>query len=138
MAHRIRLHRIKIISVLLAFAVILYHALPAAHSGYQMLFVITKAFSTTILVFAIPIMLGWYVRHERGNSRLVAHIAALLYFTLLLLVMADYKLYSLYGFHINGFVLNLITTPGGIESMGAHRHSIGPYPCWWGQQHSRY
>jgi membrane-anchored protein YejM (alkaline phosphatase superfamily) len=31
---------------------------------------------------------------------------------------ADAFLHKLYGFHINGFVLNLLTTPGGIESMG--------------------
>ena len=31
----------------------------------------------------------------------------------------DYKIYSMFSFHINSFVLNLILTPGGIDSMGA-------------------
>lgn len=34
-------------------------------------------------------------------------------------VGADAKLFAMYDFHFNGFVWNLITTPGGIESMGA-------------------
>jgi hypothetical protein len=35
-----------------------------------------------------------------------------------LLVFADTRVFSLFGFHINGFVINLVTTPGGLESMG--------------------
>lgn len=34
-------------------------------------------------------------------------------------VFADSHLYDLYGFHINGFVWNLLTTRGGIDSLGA-------------------
>lgn len=30
----------------------------------------------------------------------------------------DSAIYDLYRFHLNGFVLNLITTPGGVESLG--------------------
>ncbi len=36
-----------------------------------------------------------------------------------LLVFADLTVFGLFGFHINGFVVNLVTTPGGMESMGA-------------------
>ncbi len=35
-----------------------------------------------------------------------------------LLIFADARLYDLFGFHINSFVLNLLTTPGGIDSLG--------------------
>lgn len=35
------------------------------------------------------------------------------------LVFFDSKLFDLYGFHINGFVWNLLTSPGGIDSLGA-------------------
>lgn len=42
----------------------------------------------------------------------------------LLLVRADGIVYDLYAFHINGFVLNLIFTPGGIASLGAGRESL--------------
>jgi len=36
-----------------------------------------------------------------------------------LFVFADSHLYDLYGFHFNGFVWNLLTTRGGIDSLGA-------------------
>jgi membrane-anchored protein YejM (alkaline phosphatase superfamily) len=32
---------------------------------------------------------------------------------------ADALLFKLYGFHVNGFVLNIVRTPGGIDSLGA-------------------
>ena len=35
-----------------------------------------------------------------------------------LLFYANAKLYTLYGMYINGFVLNLVFTPGGLESLG--------------------
>jgi len=38
-----------------------------------------------------------------------------------LLLYADSAVLKLYGFHLNGFVWNLVTTPGGIESMEAGR-----------------
>jgi membrane-anchored protein YejM (alkaline phosphatase superfamily) len=33
-------------------------------------------------------------------------------------LFADRQLFSIFGFHVNGFVLNLLSTDGGIESMG--------------------
>lgn len=35
-----------------------------------------------------------------------------------LLMYANAKLFSLYGMFFNGFIFNLVTTPGGIESLG--------------------
>ena len=35
------------------------------------------------------------------------------------LLFADRMIHSMYGFHINGFVIDLVTTPGGIASLGA-------------------
>lgn len=40
-----------------------------------------------------------------------------------LFVYANTKLFSLYGIFINSFVINLVTTPGGLESMGASNAS---------------
>jgi membrane-anchored protein YejM (alkaline phosphatase superfamily) len=34
-------------------------------------------------------------------------------------LLADRRIHALYGFHLNGFVWNLVTTRGGIESLGA-------------------
>ena len=45
------------------------------------------------------------------NTRLLASIACVL------LITVDSLIYKLYAFHINGFVLNLVFTPGGISSL---------------------
>ncbi|NMF91488.1 sulfatase-like hydrolase/transferase [Aromatoleum petrolei] len=37
------------------------------------------------------------------------------------LLFADRVIHEMYGFHINGFVVNLVFTPGGIASLGASR-----------------
>ncbi|WP_372723977.1 sulfatase-like hydrolase/transferase [Immundisolibacter sp.] len=34
-------------------------------------------------------------------------------------LLLDLLVFQLYGFHLNGFVWNLVTTPGGLESLGA-------------------
>lgn len=66
-------------------------------------------YTTPVVLIALPL-----VRFPRA-----AFAAALLMSLLsLLLVTADSTIYNLYGFHINGFVLNLIFTPGGISSLG--------------------
>lgn len=36
----------------------------------------------------------------------------------LVLLVTDHIVFKMFSFHLNGFVWNLITTPGGIESMG--------------------
>ncbi|MBM4054670.1 MAG: DUF3413 domain-containing protein, partial [Planctomycetes bacterium] len=46
-------------------------------------------------------------------------------FTLIqLFIFTDKQIFKLYHFHINGFVWNLIITPGGIESMGNSSSTI--------------
>lgn len=51
-------------------------------------------------------------------------MAVLLTWFLQVLVFADGFIYRLYSFHINGFVWNLVFTPGGIESMGGDAASF--------------
>jgi membrane-anchored protein YejM (alkaline phosphatase superfamily) len=52
-------------------------------------------------------------------SNLPVIISAVLSSSLtVILLYADAFIYTLYGFHINGFIVNLVTTPGGIESLG--------------------
>ncbi len=62
---------------------------------------------------------------SKGKTRVRAtYITAVLTAGLtLLLLFADSQIYEIYNFHINGFVINLITTPGGIESMGMSNSS---------------
>lgn len=50
--------------------------------------------------------------------------AALIASTLtLLFIRIDRSIYDLYSFHFNSFVLNLVMTPGGVESLGGGRDS---------------
>ncbi len=39
-------------------------------------------------------------------------------------IFGDTFLFSIYNYHFNGFVWNLLTTPGGIESMGANSGTV--------------
>jgi membrane-anchored protein YejM (alkaline phosphatase superfamily) len=44
-----------------------------------------------------------------------------------ILIYSDRSLYHLYGFHLNGFVWNLLTTRGGIESLGGSDATMVTY-----------
>jgi uncharacterized protein len=52
------------------------------------------------------------------NSKVVIAVTILTSALTTLLLYANAKLFALYGMFINGFVLNLVMTPGGIESLG--------------------
>ncbi|MBC7787145.1 MAG: sulfatase-like hydrolase/transferase [Methylophilaceae bacterium] len=62
---------------------------------------------------------------NRSATRLYpAYITAVLAGgTTTLLLYANTKIFSLYGTYINGFVINLVMTPGGIESLGGSNAS---------------
>lgn len=53
------------------------------------------------------------------RRRLVFGLAYLAGTLTLLTLYADYRVYSLYEYHLNGFVWNLVTTSGGIAALGA-------------------
>ena len=76
---------------------------------------------TYALVYRLPaIALGWllyrlmYPRWPKVYWLSVVLLCGISY----LLIFADSRLFELFGFHINSFVINLVTTPGGIESLG--------------------
>ena len=54
-------------------------------------------------------------------------VAVLLTSMTLVMLYADYSIYKIFGFHLNGFVWNLVTTPGGIDSMGGSDSSSLTY-----------
>ena len=49
---------------------------------------------------------------------MVASVAILGTSLCILFIRSDSVIYDLYNFHFNGFVVNLLTTPGGIASLG--------------------
>src|SRR5262245_57769918 len=42
-------------------------------------------------------------------------------------IEADSRVFEIFGFHLNGFVLNLVTTPGGIDSMGLGSEGVASF-----------
>ena len=62
---------------------------------------------------------GWLLpRSKRGRLQLAA-VAILTTGLTHIALYADHVIYGMYGFHINGFVIDLATTPGGMDSLGA-------------------
>ena len=63
------------------------------------------------------------VAARRARGRVVSAIAwmpAIVAFSVVQVVLyADRRVHALYGFHLNGFVWNLVSTSGGIASLGA-------------------
>ena len=53
--------------------------------------------------------------------------AVILTWILQVLIFADGFIFRFYSFHINGFVWNLVFTPGGIESMGGDMASFATF-----------
>jgi len=70
-------------------------------------------------------------RHASGGAvarRVIVGALALLLTTLTAVaVQADGLIFGIFGFHLNGFVLNLLTTPGGIESMGIGGEGVASF-----------
>lgn len=73
-----------------------------------------------ILPTLIAIGVTTRLRRMGTTPRLISEAAIVLIATVSQLLLAsDYVIQGMFGFHINGFVLNLITTPEGVDSMGA-------------------
>jgi len=63
------------------------------------------------------------LRGSRGDDaswrgRIVCSTAVVLLAAVQILVFVDGRIHANWGYHINGFVVNLVTTPGGIDSLG--------------------
>ena len=66
--------------------------------------------------------LQWFGRQGRPSTekrrRVVYFVAVISAALVQYLIFADKTVFGVFGFHLNGFVWNLILTKGGIESMG--------------------
>ena len=93
----------------------------AVYLTYGLLYLLPAAAPAAALHFLLRI--GPAARGLRlvrvPPSAVVYGTAVLLGGAVQLLVFADLVLHRMYGFHVNGFVWNLVLTPGGIESLGA-------------------
>ena len=81
--------------------------------AYQLLLIGSYA-----LLFVLP---AWALSRLAGRfaPRAEAPLAVLLAGVVQLALYGDHLLWQLYGFHLNGFVWNILTTPGGIAALGS-------------------
>jgi len=69
-------------------------------------------------LYLLPSLLVSAVLHRWLHPRVGQWGAVGMVSITLCLLLLDSQIHGLYGFHLNGFVWNLLTTPGGIASMG--------------------
>ncbi len=109
-------------SIILAFG--LYANAGLSFGAFSYLFI---ASLSQAAIFSLPLILlyqlskltkhfSWAVSLWIGGS--IAYTALFI-----LIIISNYKLYSMYGYFVNGFVLNILLTPGGREAMGISRSS---------------
>lgn len=81
--------------------------------AYQLLLIGSYA-----LLFVAP---AWAVSQLAGrfSARAGALLSVVLAGVVQLALYGDHLLWQLYGFHLNGFVWNILTTPGGIAALGS-------------------
>jgi membrane-anchored protein YejM (alkaline phosphatase superfamily) len=60
-----------------------------------------------------------------NRPALTAGISIVALSAIIVLLQGDLSLYALYGFHFNAFVWNLVSTPGGMASLGFDQISVG-------------
>ncbi len=95
--------------------------------GYIILLVIVYPAVYLLPAIGIVFIAGRLILNRRLQESKTWHVAVFygvliaVASTTVLVIFFDYQLYSLYGYHINNpFVINLIMTPGGIDSLGAN------------------
>ncbi len=78
------------------------------------------SYSIIYLIPAIALTtLIWFCTKFTQKRLVITSIVAIITASLTsLLLYANYKIFSLYGTYINGFIVNLVITPGGIDSLG--------------------
>jgi membrane-anchored protein YejM (alkaline phosphatase superfamily) len=96
--------------------------------GIPVLAFLLVAWLSYCVIYLLPAMLltklaAWLINRKRPAGEASRHrisdgVAVLTTGLTTLFLYANTKLYALYGIFVNGFVVNLITTPGGIQSLG--------------------
>ena len=71
---------------------------------------------------------GWQKKHASKTIDMVIYGIAIITTSLTLFILfTDRVVFRLFNFHLNGFVLNLMTTPGGLDSMGGSNSTTLTY-----------
>jgi membrane-anchored protein YejM (alkaline phosphatase superfamily) len=122
-----RLHRFFLLTGLWVVLQVTTFNTPAQYAGFALaLWTLATTLTYTFFYLLPAVLSGYLVRWLlawRGGVRVGRFIlpAVLVGMTGLTqtLLFADRVIYGMYGFHINGFVADLVFTPGGIDSLGA-------------------
>jgi len=94
-------------------------------SAYSTVFTLL-AFGSYAGLYLFPAwLLTHFVRIISRNNVWASALTAILSSGLVQVCLyADSMIYTFFGFHINGFVLNLLLTPGGLASMGGDDKTV--------------
>lgn len=96
-----------ILSVILSFSYVFI----SDRSFYEFLFLFSAAISNTLIIY-IPLILISFL------FTLIHRYSTVIIFSVFhILLIIDFVIYKFWDFHINSMVINLIITPGGIESL---------------------
>ena len=113
----------------------LWSAITWPQLWYAVLLVVTYAalFVLPLLLLALLALLATEGAGRSGQTRwttaqvLLIFVAWLLASALQIGLDVDRILFSIFAFHLNGFVWNLVTTAGGLESMGGSAGNDWPF-----------
>ncbi len=87
----------------------------AATAGYAALYLMLPVLITTIVYYLFRIF-----KKDKKTYSTVLYLTAWFLATILVLCLyGDLRLFELYAYHFNGFVWNLLITPGGVAALGA-------------------
>lgn len=92
--------------------------------GFMLICFLLYGFYYLLPAILITKLVDYLSQKLKPNNFKPIYIAALITGALTtLLLYANAKIFSLYGMFFNGFILNLLLTPGGIESLGGSQAS---------------
>jgi uncharacterized protein len=80
-------------------------------------YLVAALFSTVATLAAIPALGLWVVGWILPSARVLGWLQAGVWTCFQLAIFADTRIYALYRYHFNGMVWNLLTTPGGQETI---------------------
>ncbi|WP_339672807.1 sulfatase-like hydrolase/transferase [Dasania marina] len=111
--------RSLVLTWLIAVIAIFSYALPSVNDieggAYLVVVALLQAF---ILVLPLYILSIIFKKYKSNFIWVVTHIIAI---GSILILLSNLKLHSMYNFFIDGFVINLLSTPGGIDALGLSR-----------------
>ncbi|EKF76149.1 hypothetical protein A11A3_01605 [Alcanivorax hongdengensis A-11-3] len=108
--------RFWVVNYLVLVAMVLWIA-ASSLAGPAWLFTLAAALGYGLLYLLPLLLVVALVRYLPGGQKMASLLAVLGASALVILLYTDRVIFGMYGFHLNGFVWNLITTPGGIDSL---------------------